>query len=88
MADRLGFDRPGPVILEESVEEGESLRSLLTRLAGRFLHFSEVLFNPETQSLSSEVTILINGHIYLPQGMDTKLNDGDRILFLPILAGG
>lgn len=88
MADRLGFDRPGPVTLEEPLEDGESLRSLLTRLAGRFNHFSENLFDPETQSLSSEVTLLFNNHIDLPQGLDTKLREGDRILFLPILAGG
>jgi molybdopterin converting factor small subunit len=46
------------------------------------------LFDPETQSLSSEVSLLINNHIDLSQGMDTKLKDGDQILFLPILAGG
>jgi len=88
MADRLGFDQPGPVALEEPLEEGESLRHLLTRLSGRFSHFSENLFDPETQSLSSEVTLVFNNHVNLPQGMDTKLRDGDRVLFLPILAGG
>ncbi len=88
MADRLGFDQPGPVILEEPLEDAESLRALLTRLAGRFNHFSENLFDPQTQSLSSEVSILINNHINLSQGLDTKLKDGDKILFLPILAGG
>ena len=88
MADRLGFDQAGPILLEETVEDGETLRSLLTRLAGRFGHFSEALFDPATQSLSSEVSILINNHINLSQGLDTKLKDGDRILFLPILAGG
>ncbi len=88
MADRLGFDHPGPVILEETLKEAESLRALLTRLSGRFEHFSENLFDPQTQSLSSEVTILINNHTNLAQGMDTQLRDGDRVLFLPILAGG
>jgi len=88
MADRLGFDQPGPVILEEPLEDGESLRQLLTRLAPRFKYFSENLFDPETQSLSSEVHLVINNHVDLPQGMDTKLKDGDRVLFLPILAGG
>jgi molybdopterin converting factor small subunit len=88
MADRLGFDQPGPVILEEALEDQESLRHLLTRLSGRFDHFSENLFDPETQSLSSEVTLIFNSHIDLPLGMDTKLKDGDRVLFLPILAGG
>jgi molybdopterin converting factor small subunit len=88
MADRLGFDQPGPVIVEEPLEEGESLRSLLTRLAGRMEPFAEAVFDPKTQSLSSEVSLLLNSHVDLPQGMDTKLREGDRILFLPILAGG
>jgi molybdopterin converting factor small subunit len=88
MADRLGFDQPGPVVLEEPLEDGDSLRHLLTRLSGRFAHFSENLFDPENQSLSSEVTLVFNNHVDLPQGMDTKLRDGDQVLFLPILAGG
>lgn len=88
MADRLGFDQPGPVILEEEVTEGESLRSLLTRLAERCPVFAESIFDPKRQSLSSEVSILLNNHVFLPQGMDTPLKDGDRLLFLPILAGG
>jgi molybdopterin converting factor small subunit len=88
MADRLGFDHPGPLIVEEPLKDGESLRHLLTRLSARFSHFSENLFDPGTQSLSSEVSVVINSHVDLPQGMDTKLKDGDRVLFLPILAGG
>jgi molybdopterin converting factor small subunit len=88
MADRLGFDHPGPIILEEPLDGDESIRILLTRLVGRFDHFAENLFDPETQTLSSEVTLVFNSHVDLPQGMDTKLKPGDRILFLPILAGG
>ena len=88
MADRLGLDQPGPLIVEEPLEEGESLRSLLTRLAGQIEPFAEAVFDPRTQSLSSEVSLLFNNHIDLPQGMDTKLKEGDQILFLPILAGG
>ena len=88
MADRLGWGQPGPVVIEEPLEIGESLRSLLNRLAGRIDHFSEAVFDPQTQSLSSEVSILINNHIHLSSGMDTELKEGDQILFLPILAGG
>jgi molybdopterin converting factor small subunit len=88
MADRLGLDHPGPVVLEEQAEEGESIRSLLTRITGKFGNSSEALFDPGTQTLSSEVTVLLNGHVDLPQGIDTKVKGGDRILFLPILAGG
>jgi molybdopterin converting factor small subunit len=88
MADRLGWTQMGPMIMEEPLEEGDSLRSLLNRLAGQFSHFAEAVFDPQTQSLSSEVSILINDHVILSQGMDTKLKNGDQILFLPILAGG
>jgi len=88
MADRLGLDQPSPLIMEEPLEEGESLRFLLTRLAERIESFAEAVFDPRTQSLSSEISLLFNNHVDLPQGMDTKLKEGDRILFLPILAGG
>jgi len=89
MGERLGWNRPEPMTIEESIEEGETLRCLLNRLVGRISHFQEAVFNPQTQSLSSEVAIVINDHIQdLLQGLETKLQDGDRILFLPILAGG
>lgn len=89
MADRLGWTQMGPMIVEEPLEEGDSLRSLLNRLAGRFREFPEAVFDPITQSLSSEVAVVINDQIQnLSQGLETRLKPGDRILFLPILAGG
>jgi len=89
MADRLGCTQMGPMIIEESLDEGDSLRSLLNRLAGRFREFPEAVFDPQTQSLSSEVAVVINDQIQnLSQGLETRLKPRDRILFLPILAGG
>ncbi len=89
MADRLGWSQPGPMIVEENLEEGDSLRTVLTRLAGRISQFAEAVFDPDRQSFSSEVAIIINDHVQnLSQELEAKLRDGDRILFLPILAGG
>lgn len=89
MGDRLGWDQPGPIRRTEPLVEGDSLRTLFTRLAERSAEFAEAVFDPGTQSLSSEVLILINDHIQnVSQGLETKLQDGDRIKFLPILAGG
>jgi molybdopterin converting factor small subunit len=85
----LGWDHPGPRVLEERVEEGDSLRSMLNRLAEQLEHFPEAVFDPQTQSLSSEVALVLNDHIQnLTQGLETPLKDGDRVAFLPILAGG
>ncbi len=88
MADRLGWDKPGPLITEEILENGDSLRGLLNRLAEKNSRFPEAVFDPATQSLSSEVSLILNDHVDLPQGLDTPLKNGDRVLFLPILAGG
>ncbi len=88
MADRLGWDTPGPVVVEEELQGGDSLRAVLNRLAEKNSYFPEAVFDPATQSLSSEVSLILNNHTRLPQGLDTPLKDGDRILFLPILAGG
>jgi molybdopterin converting factor small subunit len=88
MADRMGWDNPGPVTFEEAILTGESLRALLNRLAEKNSRFPEAVFDPATQALSSEVSLILNEHVNLPQGLDTLLHDGDRLLFLPILAGG
>jgi molybdopterin converting factor small subunit len=89
MADRLGWDQPGPIIIEEPIEDGEFLRNLLTRLARRITNFSEAIFDPATQSFSSEVSVVIIDNVQkVSQNREPILQDGDRILFLPILGGG
>ncbi len=77
------------MILEEPIEEGEPLRSLLNRLAERIPQLRETLFDPLTQSLSSEVALVINDRLQTPfPGLETQLKDEDRILIFPYLAGG
>ncbi len=89
MADRLDAMDSGPLIIEEPLAAGDSLRSVLDRLAGRIGRFAESVFDPRTQSLSSEVTIVVNDSISnMPDGLETRLKAGDHVLFLPILAGG
>jgi len=48
------------MVLEEAIEEEESLRSLLRRLAGRSPEFLGSIFDAETQTLSDEVAVVIN----------------------------
>jgi molybdopterin converting factor small subunit len=89
MAGVPGEARSGSMMMEEEIHEGESLRSLLNRLGGRLPQVSGPLFDPETQTLSSEVAVVINDHLHhLSQGLETKLKNGDRILIFPYLAGG
>jgi len=89
MAGSPGGAQSGTVMMEEEIREGESLRSLLNRLAGRLPQLAGPIFDPETQSLSSEVAVLINDHLdHFSQGLETKLKSGDRIFIFPYLAGG
>ena len=84
-----GETQSGRMTMDEEVQEGESLRSLLNRLAGRLRQLPGPIFDPETQTLSSEVAVVINDRLnHVSQGLETKLKDGDRIFIFPYLAGG
>lgn len=89
MAGPPGGTQSGSMMMEEEIQEGESLRSLLNRLAGRLPQLPGPIFDPETQTLSSEVAVVFNDHLnHFSQGLETKLKDGDRIFIFPYLAGG
>lgn len=81
-----GFHR---IILEEEVREGETVRDFLSRMAEGRRVFREVIFNPQSQELSRQVTVIYNERLLeLAGGLDTSLQDGDRLSFLPAFAGG
>jgi molybdopterin converting factor small subunit len=89
MAGSPGDSQSGSMILEEEIREGESLRSLLQRLAGRLPRLSGPIFDPGKQTLSDEVAVVINDHLlHLSNGLETMLRSGDRILIFPYMAGG
>jgi len=89
MAGPPGGTQSGPTMMEEEIQEGESLGGLLNRLVGRLPQLPVPIFDPETQTLSSEVAVVINDHLnHFSQGLETKLKDGDRIFIFPYLAGG
>jgi len=89
LKDWPGWNQAGPIILQEPIEEGETLRSVLNRLAERVPQFKETIFDPMTQSISDEVALVINDRFQsLSLGLEIKMQDGDRILLFPYLAGG
>jgi molybdopterin converting factor small subunit len=89
MGDYPGWTPAGPMLMEETIEKGESLRSLLHGLAGRSPQLFGSIFNAETQTLSDEVAVVINEQMdHFSRGIETHLRDGDRIFIFPYLAGG
>jgi molybdopterin synthase sulfur carrier subunit len=52
--------------------------------------FTDMAYDPQSNSLSRDVAILINGRHYthLPDRLETQLYDGDEVSIFPPLAGG
>ena len=73
----------------EEIEEDNTVRDLLNRLATEYPRFGEVVFDVKTQKLNEGVNIFLNGYlIELIKGLRTKLTDGDTLTLLPTIEGG
>ncbi len=69
--------------------EGSSVRDLLGIVAARYGdELREYLFTDE-EGLHSHVVVILNGMgVGVLRGLDTALNDGDRVAILPTIGGG
>jgi sulfur carrier protein ThiS len=77
------------VVLEEEVQAGSSLRSLLTRLAGRYAGFQEAVYSPGAGRLEAGVVVAHNGRLVAAsEALDLRLEDGGVISLVPPTVGG
>lgn len=77
------------LVLEEEIEEGETVGKLLARIAARHERFGELVLDAETGGLKGYVSVTFNGRLLeLLEGLQTKTSDGDTIVLLPAFAGG
>lgn len=77
------------LVLEEEVEEDETVGELLARIAARHQRFGELVLDAETGGLSGHVSLTFNGRLLeLLDGLQTKMSDGDSIVIVPAFAGG
>ena len=77
------------LVLEEEIEEGETVGELLTRIATRYQRFGELVLDAETGRLTGHVSLTFNGRLLeLLDGLQTKMRDGDSIVLVPVFAGG
>ena len=65
-----------------------SLKDLMTELSREMPQIEKTL-SDQHNNMSSNALILINGReISVLNGLETKLNDGDEIVFIPVVHGG
>ena len=85
------FDCPSEMrsIKIVEVEDGTTLRKLMSDLAGRYPLISKRVFDIEGQSLNPDIVMNYNDRVINFQEVyDRILRDGDKITILPLAGGG
>ena len=89
LAPLFGGQESRRLTLSEPIQEGETVRDLLHRLVKRHERLHGLVFDTQTQQLSGNVRLVLNGRlIELVGGLDTCLANGDAVLFLSAFSGG
>lgn len=75
--------------MSEPIFPGDSIGSVLDRLADRLPGFVEWVYDRPERRVHEHCTLLVNGRAFEGLGgLDTGLKDGDELTILPGFAGG
>jgi MoaD family protein len=78
----------GKTQLTVNFQEGMSLKDLVTKISQEMPRLDKT-FSDQLNDSRSNALVLINGReISVLNGLETKLNDGDEIVFIPVVHGG
>jgi molybdopterin synthase sulfur carrier subunit len=78
----------GKTQLVVNFQEGMSLKDLVAKISQEMPRL-EKTFSDQLNDARSNALILINGReISVLNGLETKLNDEDEIVFIPVVHGG
>jgi molybdopterin converting factor small subunit len=76
---KIVFKLPKPV----------SLRILVAKVVERLPKLKSALIDPMSGEPRSNMLVLVNGQeIGVLSGTETKVNDGDEVVFVPVMHGG
>jgi len=86
---RMSSKRVGALILEEKIDQRETLGDLLARLANGNHEAWRAIFDAQTHQMRPAIMTIFNGTILArSEAPQTRLSDGDQIGFRVALAGG
>ncbi len=90
LAETLGIE---PIVEEVIADAGtgssRSLTDLLNRLGVKHQLFRQIVFDIDTQNLTGRVAVFLNGRsLDTASEPKTRLSDGDRLTFVPVIEGG
>jgi MoaD family protein len=79
----------GKTQLTVNFKEGISIKELVTEISQEMPALEKTFSDQKLNDSRSNSLILINGReISVLNGLETKLNDGDEIVFVPVVHGG
>ncbi|MFH1639702.1 MAG: MoaD/ThiS family protein [Chloroflexota bacterium] len=77
------------LIFEKEIGDATTVGDILTDLASKNHSFCERIFNPVAGTVSDQVDIVLNQKLlHFPGETDTRLNDGDVVILIPVYTGG
>jgi molybdopterin synthase sulfur carrier subunit len=66
-----------------------SVRSLVAKVVDRVPRLKSSLIDPVSGGPRSNMLVLVNGQeIGVLNGLETNINDGDEVVFVPVMHGG
>ena len=86
---KMSSKRVGPLILEEKIDQGETLGDLLARLANGNHEAWRAIFDAQTHRIQPIIMTIFNGKaLALSEAPQTRLSDGDQIDLRIAYGGG
>lgn len=89
VASMLNTPSSNWLILKKEIGEKATVGNLLAELALDNPEFRRTVFDPDTGKSSGQVMVFLNKSILQYSDItETKLNDGDSVMLLPVYLGG
>lgn len=87
--DGLGRKGAGPTVFEKEAEDGITVDGVIRKLAAEHQAFGEAILDLESNKISEQVAVVLNNRLLEAfEGLNTRMKDGDVLMFLPVIAGG
>jgi sulfur-carrier protein len=75
--------------LNINFQDGNTLKDLVNKLNKDMPGLQKIFGEQQPGNSSSNSLVLVNGReISVLNGLETKLNDGDEVVFIPVVHGG
>jgi len=85
----VGGDGSGSTVFTEAFAPGERVRDVLRRCSARFPELDAALWSPDRSELGEHIEVVVNDAVLgVTHGLDSPLNNGDRITLLGQFMGG